>query len=209
MQKMQKDVIELPNLKRFICIAFLVVVVFIFSLSTTIICDDDVWTRGGVFAPTPMGMNCQIYSLDREEFYGGPRWLACNPETDEIKLISSPCSWRITKINENPDIYTFEYKSDGEARLLRVNPEGGWVELGTSDKKGDYTKWSLKKISNNPPIYRIQTYKEVANRWLFGCVDDGRVGLSKNKNYMFSDYNIFNSDTSWQIEDRYGNALDL
>ena len=153
-------------------------------------------------------MNCQIYSLDREEFYGGPRWLAYNPENDDIELISSPCSWRIAKINENPDIYTFEYKNGGEALWLRVNPEGGWVELST-DKKSDYTKWFLKNISNNPPIYRIQTYKKVTNRWLFGCVDDGSVGLSKNKNFMFSDYDIFNSDTSWLIEDRYGNALDL
>jgi hypothetical protein len=198
------------NLRKCIFIILLLGAIFI-SMSVVVLCQDDDPVReqqGGSRAPTPVGKSCQIYCLDREEMNFGPRWLAYDTGDDEIMLAGMPQIWQITKI-EDPNIYTIVYNQGGGARRLRVNPEGGWVELGTPDQIGDYTKWFLRKISDDPPTYRIQTYKGVRNRWLYGCINDGSVGLSNNRNYMFSNYDIFNSDTSWQIKDRNGIALDL
>jgi|GEM_PF-6279936 len=205
---------DLWNLRRRISIVLLgVICIFIMSIVTLCQEDDFVIDPGagswaGTIAAEPMGRDCLIYSLDSEQKNGGTelRWLAGDPTTSEVGLISDSGSgmvkkWRITKIDNDPDIYKIECLVNGEQQWLAGNPKSGTVFLTDSPE----TKWQLIRINDDPYIYRMKIYgtgPEEDKRWLFGSNDDGSVGVGSNAHYQYSNSNIFNSDTSWEITDQ-------
>jgi hypothetical protein len=187
-------------------------------MSISILCqENDLDHQAGTIAVEPMGRECLIYSVDREQIKGGTelRWLAGDPSASEVRLISDSSDsesdmvnrWRITKIDSDPDIYTIECLVNGEPQWLAARPKSGKVFLSDSPE----TKWQLNKIHDDPYLYRIKIYRTEPedNRWLFGANDDGRVGVGSNANYQYSNYNIFNSDTSWELTDKNMKNLEI
>jgi hypothetical protein len=194
---------------------FLLVVICIFAVNIVALCqeDDEDVTRESTAYYVEPGTACSIYSLDNEEIDGeaGPRWLAGNPTTAEVGLISSSRpgmvnKWRITRVGEDPDIYTIECSANGKQRWLYGNTNNGLISLA-SGRRDDGAKWLLKKIHDDPYIYRIQVYSRGPKRWLFGDTYEGNIGLRRDASHGNPD--IFNSDTSWEIMDRFGNDLEI
>jgi hypothetical protein len=208
---------DLRNLGRCFSIVLLgVICIFIMSILT--LCqEDDSDHQAGTIGLEPMGRECLIYSVDREQIKGGTelRWLAGDPSTSEVRLISDSSDsesdlvkrWRIAKIDNDPDIYTIECLVNGGRQWLAGRTKSGNVFLSDSPE----TKWQLNKIHDDPCLYRIKIYRTEPEdkRWLFGANDDGSVGVGSNAGYQYSNYNIFNSDTSWEITDKNMKNLEI
>lgn len=204
----------LCNLRSCIFI-FLLSVICIFVINIVALCqeDDADVTREITAGYVEPGTACLIYSLDDEKINNGsgPRWLAADPNTSDVGLInesrnSTVNKWRITWIGY-PDIYAIECSVNGEQRWLYGNTNDGLISL--TNERNDGTKWLLKKIHDDPYIYRIQAYSRGPKRWLFGDIYEGSVGLWSDPSQKNGNPDIFNSDTSWEIMDRFGNALEI
>jgi hypothetical protein len=195
----------------------LLIVISIFVINIAALCqeDDGNQTREAAAAYVEPGTACLIYSLDDEKTNSGSgsRWLTCDSNTMEVGLTNDSGHgmvkrWRITRIGEDPEIYTIECSVNGEQRWLHGNTNDGLISL-ISEGRDDGSKWLLKKIHDDPYIYRIQAYSRGPKRWLFGDIYEGRVGLWSDTSYKNGDSDIFNSDTSWEITDRFGNDLEI
>jgi hypothetical protein len=186
----------------------------IFLLGIGALCqDEETGTRGmsGFTSDShPMGITCYIWSFDRNDAKGGAgtRFLAANPNSGDIGLIFGGPSvgmvnrWNIAKVGDQ-NLYEIRLANND---LWLV----GWPNDGSIKLQPWSSTWHINKIHQNPTIYRMipdGLGPEGGSRWLFGSSDSGIIGLTKNRDGMFTQGTIFNSDTSWRIEDDSGNDL--
>ncbi|MDD2835904.1 MAG: hypothetical protein PHY05_07115 [Methanothrix sp.] len=147
------------------------------------------------------GYNCLIACLDRNDIKSGPRYLNGVPSTGEVELLDHERLWRMIRFSRDPDIYRIQCLVGEGNRWLASSASSGDVWLSKAEDIPE-TKWQLIRISDDPVIYRIKTYNtdnKGRNRWLWGSIDTANVRCGLNANYQNSNYNIYNSDTSWRI----------